>query len=176
MTAPTALPPEPPARWKGWLREALLLVAMVVVALGVFGWLRGPKLPDQAPEFQLVDLDGGPVTLSGLKGRTVVINFWATWCTPCLAELPTLNAFAEAHPEITVVGIAVDEPGPVRARVARSQLQYPVVLGDRATVEAYGVTSFPTTVVVDAEGQVRWSHTGLLLRPHLEAIAWWASL
>lgn len=170
----------PPRTWRqrvtSWARELVVLLVLGSVAVGVFGWLRGPKLPDAAPAFTLSDLSGGKLSLDQLRGKVVVVNFWATWCTPCLAELPMLTNFAEAHPDMVVVGVAVDEPGPVRARVERSQIRYPVVIGTQAVVDAYGVSAFPTTVVVDAEGQVRWSHTGLLFRPHLEAITWWAGL
>lgn len=178
MSTPETTPAKP--SWSGRLvrfaRELVVLGVLLLVSLGLFGWLRGPVVPDVAPAFTLSDLAGKPVTLAELKGRRVVLNFWATWCAPCLAELPMLKAFAAAHPELTVVGVAVDEPGPVRARVARSELAYPVVIGTREVVEAYGVQSFPTTVVVDEEGRVRWTHTGMMLRPHLEAMVWWAGM
>lgn len=176
-----AAPAEPGwvARWAGragrLVRELLVLAVLLGVSLGVFGWLRAPDLPAAAPPFRLTQLDGRTLELEALRGRVVVLNFWATWCGPCLAEIPTLQAFAEAHPDVEVVGVAVDEPGPVRARVERSAITYTMVIADRPTVEAYGVTTFPTTVVVDPEGRVRGAHTGLMLRIHLEALAAWAA-
>ena len=138
--------------------------------------MRAPNLPDRAPPFELVGLDGASVRLADFRGRTVVLNFWATWCGPCRLEAPTFAAFARAHPEITVLGVVADGPAAkVRAAARELGITYPVVLGDAATFGAYGVTTYPTTVVVGPDGEVRSAHTGLMVRPQLAwaAGAWW---
>ncbi len=158
----------PTRRVLGWARDLVLVAFLGVLGMVGFGWARAPSLPDEAPPFTLSDLDGQPLSLEDLRGRTVVLNFWATWCGPCRVEAPTFSAFAEAHPDVAVIGVVADGP-PAKVRKVASDLgiTYPVVMGDRAVFEAYGVDTYPTTVVVTADGGVRWAHTGIMLRPHL---------
>lgn len=149
-------------------RELLIFAALALVAMGVFGRLRAPDLPPEAPAFTLLDLDGARVSLADYAGRPVVLNFWATWCTPCRVEAPSFDAFARANPEIPVLGIAADgSPDELRAAAAELGIGYRILRADRATLRAYGVDLFPTTVVVDTEGRITASHAGLMLRPHL---------
>lgn len=172
-------PPAPPVPWgtrlRGWAIEGLKIGALLVAGLVIFGWLRSPSLPDEAPDFTLATVKGDPITLSDLRGQTVIVNFWATWCGPCLAELPTLQAFARARPDVTLIGVAIDEPAATRRRTQLSGLTYPIALGDHAVSRAYGVTSFPTTVVVDPQGRIVTAHTGMALRPQLELWRLWAN-
>ena len=168
-------PPEPPgrARW-GIARDMALGVLLLAVALGVIGRLRSPGLPGEAPDFSLPALDGAEVRLSGLRGRTVVLNFWATWCGPCRVEIPTFSSFAAAHPDIAVLGVAVDgRPEALQQAAASLGITYPVLIADRPTLSAYRVSTLPMTVIVDPEGRVSATHTGLMLRPHL---AWAAGV
>ena len=146
---------------------AFLVVAAVPITLGI-GALRAPSLPDRAPHFQLADLDGNRVSLADFEGRTVVLNFWATWCGPCRMEAPAFDAFASAHPDVPVIGIALDGP-PAKIRRTADELgmNYLILDGDPATFEAYGVSVYPTTVVVNPDGSVRWAHAGILARPQL---------
>ena len=152
----------------GWAGQLLFIVALSMVALEVVGALRAPDLPDEAPAFALSDLEGRTVTLAELRGRQVVVNFWATWCTPCRLEIPTFSRFARAHPDVVVLGVAVDEDVELVRRTAEElEIDYPVLLADPAVRQAYGVTTLPTTVIVGADGKVRSAHTGLMLDPHL---------
>ena len=149
------------ARW-----TATLLA--LAVALYLFGLWRAPELPDRAPDFALPAIDGSAVRLSDLRGRTVVLNFWAPWCAPCRLEIPAFSRFARRHPEVTVLGIAAPgEEAEIRSAATELEVAYPVLLADDRTLAAYGVTTFPTTVVVDPDGRVVTSHTGLMLDPQL---------
>lgn len=164
--------PSPPRRHRAlrWLRELLLTLLLGALLFHLGGWLRAPELPNEAPDFILADLDGGTVQLSQLRGKTVVLNFWATWCGPCRVEIPSFSTFAEDHPELVVLGIATDgSPGQLKAARKKLDIRYPVLVGDRATVQAYDVESLPTTVIIDPEGKVRSAHGGMLTRPQL----WW---
>jgi thiol-disulfide isomerase/thioredoxin len=135
-----------------------------------FGWVRAPSLPTEAPAFTLADLHGQRVSLADFRGHTVVLNFWATWCGPCRMEIPTLSAFAAAHPDIPILGIAVDGTAAQLEKAAASfGITYPVLVADKATLSAYGIGTLPTSVIVGPDGKVRSAHTGLMLRPHL----WW---
>ena len=156
------------ARW-------LALGALFILALDALAPRTRTEGP--APDFSLRSLDGERVRLSALRGQPVVLNFWATWCGPCKVEIPELNAFAAAHPEISVLGVAVD--GKRQALVtARAELgiSYPVLLGAHSTVAAYAVSSVPTTVVVDGDGVVLWGRVGAVDQETLEGVLEWPAL
>ena len=144
---------------------SLLLAALLV---HLVGQLRAPSLPSQAPDFSLPLLDGGTVRLSELRGQSVVLNFWAPWCGPCRIEVPQFNRFADHHPDVAVLGLATDgTTASLRSARKKLEIAYPVVIADPATVTEYGVTTLPTTVFVDASGQVTSAHTGMLTLPQL---------
>ena len=178
-----ALPQHLPSQWRGtraepvrarlwrWARSGLLYVAGFLLLFAAVGWLRAPSLPTQAPDFTLGTLTGETRTLSALRGQTVVVNFWATWCGPCRVEMPTLQAFAEANPDTPVLYVAVDGTPEALTAFAEDQgLPLDAVLvADRTTRAAYGVSTLPTTVVVGPDGAVRAAHAGIVLPPQL----WW---
>jgi cytochrome c biogenesis protein CcmG/thiol:disulfide interchange protein DsbE len=157
-----------PRRALRFAREAALWVLLALLGLAVVGRLRAPALPERAPEFALPALDGTWVRLAELRGRPVVLNFWATWCGPCRVEIPAFARLAARRPDVTVLGIAADgTPDELRAAAAELGASYPVLRGTPEVFAAYGVTTYPTTVVLDAEGRVVHAHTGLMLDPHL---------
>ncbi len=157
------------------LGEIVVLLLLGMVALVVVGRLRAPSLPDQAPDFVLRDLDGQQVRLSDLRGQTVVLNFWATWCGPCRLEIPAFSAYADAHPDVAVLGVAVDGTrAELKGAARKLDIRYPVLIADADTKAAYGVHTLPTTVVVDADGQVSSAHSGLMLGPQLSLSVWLA--
>jgi cytochrome c biogenesis protein CcmG, thiol:disulfide interchange protein DsbE len=172
MTEPAPVPDSPPPsrlRALGWSALQILgALAAVAVASQALGWLRAPSLPEQAPGFALADLDGGVVTLSDLRGRPVLLNFWATWCGPCRIEAPAFSRFASRNPDFVVLGIAADGPAG-KLRRAREELgiTYTVLQGDAPTLRAYQVGSFPTSVLVGPDGAVAGAHVGLMLDPQL---------
>jgi thiol-disulfide isomerase/thioredoxin len=167
-------PPEAPglgARASGWLRDLVILVVGAVVVWVGLGWLRAPSLPSDAPALRGVALDGSTVDLDALRGQTVVLNFWATWCPPCRAEMPMLVDFAADTPDVPVLFVAMDErEAVVRGYVSDNGVPASrVIHADRAVRDAWGVSTLPTTVVVGPDGGIRSAHSGLLIRPHL----WW---
>lgn len=115
--------------------------------------------PYRAPNFSRANLNGKMIRLSDFKGKVVLLNFWATWCEPCLAEMPK---FAEWQSEyrargLQVVGISMDDAEPVvRKAVSRLSLNYPVVMGDEKIGAAYGgILGLPITMLIDRQGFVR---------------------
>lgn len=153
--------------WR-WSLELALLALVFVVLSTVVGRLRAPDLPVEAPALALPDLQGRVVDLAELRGQTVVLNFWATWCAPCRVEIPSFSRFARDNPDIVVLGVAVDGDTASLAPAAKELgIDYPVLVGDPDTVRRYGASTVPTTVVVGPDGRVKAAHVGIMLGPQL---------
>jgi thiol-disulfide isomerase/thioredoxin len=112
------------------------------------------------------------VRLADFAGRTLVIDFWATWCIPCKQQIPVLNAFASAAgADVAVIGIAVDADGRevVAPFAAEHAIAYPVLLGDESLAFDYGAPGFPALAVVDPHGRIDSLHLGVIDRAALDA-------
>ena len=144
----------------------------LVVYLVVSWWqTRPPDVAGMAPEFTAKDTSGNQVDLASLRGRPVVLNFWATWCGPCRAEMPDFARFAKDNPDVAVIGAAVQSGDSFDVATAAHRLGvgYPVFVAPDAMVEAYKVDMFPTTYIIDAEGHIKSSHVGMMSRSELDA-------
>jgi thiol-disulfide isomerase/thioredoxin len=148
----------------------LLLIAGMIVYQSLFP--KKPQLQDVAPEFSLVRLDGSAFRLEEYKDRRVVLNFWASWCGPCLSEIPELAAVYRDHPDVVFLGIAVDSGTgeALEKTVARMAIPYPVAAADAQVQRAYDISVLPTTVVLAPEGKVVKVFVGAIGRQQLEAI------
>ena len=130
------------------------------------------RLLDTLPELSLPSLGGGTTRLDSWPGRPLLINFWATWCAPCLREIPLLKQFQADEQGIRVVGIAVDRPEPVRAFADEMEFNYPILLGQAEAMDAaaaFGIDVFvmPFTVFTTAAGATLGFHAGELHAEHL---------
>jgi thiol-disulfide isomerase/thioredoxin len=164
-----------PGRWGRLGQRTMSWLMTLVVIVGVafaLGTLRAPDLPERAPDLQARTLAGEPVALATLKGRPVLLNFWATWCGPCRFEIPAISRFAKRHPDMTVWGVTVEPVFRVQEAIDELDIDYPVLLGDSELLDAYGVTTFPTTIFIDGEGRIHSAHVGALWDPQLELAAW----
>jgi thiol-disulfide isomerase/thioredoxin len=113
--------------------------------------------PGVLPDLKFVGLDGAPVALSAFAGKPVVLNFWATWCSPCVAELPDLDRLAASG--VVVLAASTDHGGAdvVRPFLAKHGISHAHVVLDSGndSVHAAEVVGFPTTLVIDAHGRLR---------------------
>ncbi len=123
------------------------------------------KSKPAAPSFTLVDLDGNEISLSDYHGKAVVIDFWATWCLPCIYQIPVLNQLWETHRDsgkIAVIGVAVDVEGAkvVAPYVEEKGVTYQILLGDEELARKYGALGFPALAIVAPSGEIAFRHMG----------------
>jgi peroxiredoxin len=144
------------------LMNGKLLTSLAAAAL-IFGLTNlsaeDPDTSRAAPPWTLRNLEGKPVKLSDFKGKVVLLNFWATWCPPCRAEIPELMSLQKQYaPQgLVVLGVSMDEGGVASvARFVKSkEINYPIVMGTAELAEAYGgVEVLPTTFVIDRTGRI----------------------
>lgn len=125
-----------------------------------------------APQLELKDLQGNSVSLATYRGQVVLVNNWATWCPPCKAEMPTLQAFYEDHHQqnFTIVGIEAGEPGPDVAKFVKDYgLTFPIWPDiDQKSLLAFHNQNLPNSYVIDRTGKVRLAWTGAISRKMLE--------
>jgi len=129
---------------------------------------------DRRPGFTHAGVNGELWRAADFDGRPTLVNFWATWCKPCLREMPLLQGLADRYPSrLHVVGIAIDEPGAVGEFVDRLGITYPILIGTsdvRTTQHRFGNPDgmLPYSVLIDADGIIRWRHLGELDQAMLE--------
>jgi len=135
------------------------------------------KIPDRLPDFELESLDGKLTSIKSWQGRSLVINFWATWCAPCRQEIPLLEGLSSAWASrgVTFVGIAVDHREPVRSYARELKIPYPILVGEQDALDVvgrFGVDTpvFPFTVFTDRRGEVVALYVGQLHEPQANLI------
>jgi len=155
-----------------WVKLAVIAIAAVVVTqLLVQRSSPGLDPGTPAPELALPALDGRPVDLAALRGKVVAVNFWASWCGPCLAEIPELAEVWSEHRGrcFELLGVAEESAREDVLRMAQG-IPYPILLDERAeALGPWGVQGYPRTVLVDAEGKIRRVFRGALGKRTLEA-------
>ena len=121
--------------------------------------------PDPAPDLKAKDLDGKELSLDAYKGKVVLLNFWATWCGPCRAEIPSLIRIQEAYKDrLQIIGMDVDDDDKdkLRAFVKDQGINYPVAMTSDAVRLAYGgIAALPTVFVINRDSKVVQKHVGL---------------
>jgi cytochrome c biogenesis protein CcmG, thiol:disulfide interchange protein DsbE len=148
---------------------ASLILAFLLFSAGNAQSVQNVK----APNFLLKTFDGKTIELSKLKGKAVVVNFWATWCPPCRAEIPDFIKVYDEYKSrgLEIVGIALDEDGwqKVNPFVKKNKINYPIVLGTTEVVQLYGgIEGIPTTFFVDKKGNIAGQQVGMLDKSALE--------
>jgi len=127
--------------------------------------IRFVRDPDPAPELKTKDLDGKEINLQAYKGKVVLLNFWATWCGPCRAEIPSLIRLQEQYKDrLQIIGMDVDDTDAdtLRAFVKQKGINYPVAMTSIPVRLAYGgVSALPTLFVINRDGKMVQKHVGL---------------
>ncbi len=126
--------------------------------------IQAPRPGKEAPDFTLETLDGETIRLSDLRGKIVLINFWATWCPPCREEMPALQAAYEKHRDegFLILGVDLQEaPDTVRAFRDEFGITFPLLLDrDGAVFNLYRIQAIPTSFFVDPQGTIQVLHVG----------------
>jgi thiol-disulfide isomerase/thioredoxin len=145
--------------WRRRLTCAALWLAGVMSPMWASGAEAALRVGGRAPQLIVPTLDARVFDLAALHGKVVIINFWASWCTPCRAEMPQLDAFYRRYHSsgVELLGLSIDEPGD-RMAVARimKSFSYPAALAAAAQVDGFGPpVAVPMTWIIDAQGIVR---------------------
>ena len=140
-----------------------LPLVSLLAALVAFAWpAAATDGSPPAPEFRLANRAGGEMSLSGLKGQVVMINFWASWCGPCRQEFPALDQIYSKYKPMGFQMIAINvesEKADAERFLGKTPVSFPILFDpDNKVSGNYGVNAMPTTFLVDREGRLRWQH------------------
>jgi len=140
-------------------RIALLAIVVVVIGVGLYS-MRRTHAPGHrpAPDFNLPQLNGQPLHLASYRGKVVLLDFWATWCVPCRAEIPHFIELQQKYGDrgLQIIGVSMDDgPEPVRDFYQQFHMNYPVVMGNAKTGELYGgVLGLPIAFIIGKDGLI----------------------
>ena len=152
------------------MRNTFILASILLLALAATA--QSPKASKSstgrspAPNFNLKDASGKDIKLADLKGKVVLVNFWATWCEGCQVEIPWFVEFHKQYASkgLVVVGISMDDDGwkSVKPWIQEKKVNYPIVLGNEGLGKQYGLVGMPLTALVDREGRIADVHNGIV--------------
>jgi peroxiredoxin len=140
-----------------------IFVALILLACSA-NFIQAETEQKRAPDFTLKSLSGKNIKLSELRGRVILVNFWATWCAPCKEELPFFNGLYQKYKGVglEILGVNIDKVGSNASQMSQSlSLSFPILLDSAGKVSGlYQIRSMPTTFVVGKDGTLRYTHWG----------------
>lgn len=170
------------------MRNLALIVVIALVGASVYlvsssgsrpasEWVKSVVAGEPAPDFQLEDTEGRQVSLSALRGKVVLVNFWATWCPPCIEEMPSMERLNEvmSGDDFVMLAINVEENGRsvVPAFLKRTPYTFPILYDDKGLVhKSYGVFKFPESFIILKDGTVAEKIIGPLNWSNPDTIAY----
>lgn len=170
------------------MRNLVLVVVVALVGASVYlvsssssrspgEWVKSVAVGDLAPDFQLEDTEGNKVSLPDLRGKVVLVNFWATWCPPCIEEMPSMERLNEvlAGDDFVMLAINTEENGPniVPAFLEKTPYAFPILYDNKGVVQKrYGVFKFPESFVINKDGTVAEKVIGPLDWSSLKTISY----
>jgi cytochrome c biogenesis protein CcmG, thiol:disulfide interchange protein DsbE len=147
------------------LFACLVILAFPLVSRAQLPIIRFVRDPDPAPDFKVKDLEGKEITLQASKGKVILLNFWASWCGPCRAEIPGLIDLQNKYKDrVQIIGLVVDDDDETEVRdVVKSEaINYPVAFtNNQVRMDYGGIAALPTLFVINSEGRVVQKHVGL---------------
>jgi len=165
----------PSARFARLLRHAAGVTCALCCMMSspVHAPLKPAASRGAAPEFVREDAAGSLLRLADLRGKVVLLNFWATWCHGCQEEIPWFVEYQKTYGKsgLTVVGASVDEEGwsAVRPYLKKKHLNYPIVIAGKDLQKTYGLDNLPVTVLIDRNGRIATTYSGVVDRKGCEA-------
>ncbi len=174
------------------MRNLVLVVVLVLVGASVYlvsssrsrpdsEWVNSVAVGDLAPDFELEDTKGNKVTLSDLRDKIVLVNFWATWCPPCIEEMPSMERLNEviAGDDFVILAINTEENGRgvVPAFLEKTPYTFPILYDDKGVVQKrYGVFKFPESFIIQKDGTVAEKIIGPLDWSSLKSLTYFKGL
>lgn len=149
--------------YKGDIRRLLVAVCAIFIALFVFSCQKGGERVvhgDKAPDFTLSGINGERTSLSALKGKVVMIEYWATWCPPCRESIPEMEELYKKYKDkgFVILGISMDKGKDIHAEISsflkEYSVTYPVLMDDSKVSVQYGVVSLPTSFIINRDGRI----------------------
>lgn len=159
-----------------WVQIIILGVVLIIGTVTVIASTEGGDIPvqgDAAPNFTLYSLDGHEVQLADYRGKYVVLNFWGSFCPPCVQEMPLLQSKYEEYKDQDVVVLAVnldESTVAIRDFIRNMGLSFPILLDKNIIRKQYGVYNYPTTFFLDQQGVIRDIYVGEMTQGSLNNI------
>jgi cytochrome c biogenesis protein CcmG, thiol:disulfide interchange protein DsbE len=146
------------------IRAAAVVLSALLSTTAWAAPLRNTLLNKPAPAFTRLSISNERLDLANLRGKVVLLNFWATWCAPCQIEMPRFEQWQDQYKKdgLAIVGVSMDDDSdPVKGLVRKLRVNYPVVMGDEKLGLAYGgVLGLPVTYLIDRQGVIRARYQG----------------
>ncbi len=159
---------------KTLVRVSATMIAVLALTVVLAGCASGPPVGARAPEFSARDSGGTTVSLAAYQDKVLILDFWATWCPPCLEASPYVQTLYEQfanNDDVVVVAVHYDDKGDPAAYMAEHDYTFPVILNGTDVVKAYGITRIPTYLVIDRSGTVVHKQAGIYSPADVETLA-----